>query len=70
MLRQKVKEIRHNKKAKGIELYFYRKPSQEVCDSLKSQGFRFHSGKGCWYQKINQQIVDYVNANFVEAADV
>lgn len=40
-----------NYELNGIELYFESKPSREVLDYLKQNGFRWHNMKKCWYAK-------------------
>lgn len=35
----------------GIELYFDEKPEEAVREELKSNGWRWHSSKKCWYTK-------------------
>jgi len=44
-----------NDQLKGVELYFEGKPSQTIIDSLKSNGFRYHGGKVCWYAKQSEK---------------
>lgn len=43
--------IRENQELNGIEVVFSEKPSQEVIDILKSQGFRWSFKKRLWYYK-------------------
>lgn len=47
-----------NKELNGIELYFDKKPSQTIIDSLKNAGFRWHSFKKCWYAKQNKKTLE------------
>lgn len=35
----------------GLEISFTQKPSKSVLDSLKAEGFRWHSAKKLWYAK-------------------
>lgn len=35
----------------GIELYFEEKPEESVREEMKSNGWRWHSAKKCWYTK-------------------
>lgn len=35
----------------GIEVYFPGKPSDSVRTNLKANGWRWHSKKGCWYNR-------------------
>lgn len=41
--------IKNNEQFKSIELYFEGKPSEETRNILKSNGFRWHGIKKCWY---------------------
>lgn len=40
-----------NKELNGIEVIFESKPAQEIIDSLKNNGFRWHRVKKLWYAK-------------------
>jgi nicotinamidase-related amidase len=40
-----------NESQGGVEIYFTRKPAQEVIDDLKSNGFRWAKYNKCWYKK-------------------
>jgi hypothetical protein len=42
-----------NQELNGVELYFNSKPVQNIIDSLKTNGFRWHNFKKCWYAKQN-----------------
>lgn len=42
-------EINHD--FNGIEVYFPGKPSESVRNALKESGWRWHSKKGCWYNR-------------------
>jgi len=44
-----------NDELKGIELYFDSKPIQNIIDSLKNVGYRWHNFKKCWYAKQNER---------------
>jgi len=44
-----------NDQLKGVELYFEGKPEQTILDGLKSNGFRWHNGKKCWYAKQSEK---------------
>ena len=46
-----------NDKLKGVEIYFDGKPSQTIIDGLKSNGFRYHGGKVCWYAKQSEKTI-------------
>lgn len=47
--------LEKNQEKKGIELYFDAKPSKEVLDMLKLNGFRWHREKKCWYVKESEK---------------
>ena len=49
-----------NEKLNGIELYFDGKPSEEVRNVLKSNKFRYHSQKKCWYAKQSETTMTVV----------
>ena len=40
-----------NENLNGIEITFESKPSNEIRDSLKALGFRWHGQKKLWYAK-------------------
>jgi hypothetical protein len=40
-----------NEAHKGLEISFTKKPEKSVLDSLKAEGFRWHSVKKLWYAK-------------------
>ena len=40
-----------NEEHNGIEIYFDNKPAAQTRDTLKSDGFRWHNAKKCWYAK-------------------
>ena len=42
-------KIIHNEKLNGIEIYFPGIPDLKTRDILKSNDFRWHRVKGCWY---------------------
>ena len=44
-----------NNELNGIELYFDKKPLQNIIDSLKNAGFRWHKLKKCWYAKQSEK---------------
>jgi hypothetical protein len=50
-----------NNELKGIELYFDAKPIQSIIDGLKSNGFRWHNFKKCWYAKQSEQTIEIAN---------
>lgn len=38
----------------GIEIYFDKKPNDEVCAELKDNGWRWHFTKRCWYTRLTK----------------
>ena len=42
-----------NEEKQGEELYFEQKPSYEIIKELKSNGYKWHNVKKCWYRKLN-----------------
>ena len=44
------KEIKNEEK-NGIELYFEAIPTKEEREALKSNGYKWHNVKKCWYNK-------------------
>lgn len=44
-------QVKINQDFNGIEVYFPGKPSDDVRTALKSAGWRWHSKKGCWYNR-------------------
>lgn len=44
-----------NKELNGIEIIFGSKPTQEIIDSLKNSGFRWHKVKKLWYAKNTEE---------------
>lgn len=51
-----------NLELKGIELYFTNKPKASIINLLKENKFRWHNVKKCWYNKINDKVMDLVNS--------
>ena len=43
--------MKENTEHKGLELYFDGKPSADILDILKDNGWHWHSTKKCWYIK-------------------
>ena len=43
--------MKENTEHKGIELYFDGKPSADILDILKGNGWHWHNAKKCWYAK-------------------
>lgn len=48
-------EIKRNQEKNGTEIYFDGKPCEEVRQALKSNGFRWHSVKKCWYGRTDEK---------------
>lgn len=46
-----------NEKLKGIELFFEGKPTQEVREEMKVNGFRWNVKKLCWYAKQTEKAI-------------
>ena len=46
-----------NAERNGVELTFGEKPSEDVRNSLKSVGFRWHSQRKLWYAKQNAETI-------------
>lgn len=46
-----------NNELNGIELYFEGKPSQEVREEMKLNGYRWNGKKVCWYAKQNKKSI-------------
>lgn len=46
-----------NNELNGVELYFNGKPSQEVREEMKINGFRWNGKKVCWYAKQNNKTI-------------
>lgn len=51
-----------NDKKNGVELYFSGKPSEEVRDRLKANGFRWTRNKKCWYAKQSEETLQLAEA--------
>lgn len=43
--------MKENTEHKGLELYFDGKPSTDILDILKNNGWHWHNAKKCWYAK-------------------
>ena len=43
--------MKENIEHKGLELYFDGKPSADILDILKGNGWHWHNTKKCWYVK-------------------
>ena len=51
-----------NEEKNGVEIYFTGKPSEEVRDNLKSNGFRWSKYNKCWYAKQNEDTLNFANS--------
>lgn len=50
-----------NNELNGVELYFNGKPSQEIREEMKDNGFRWNGKKVCWYAKQNNKTMVLAN---------
>ncbi|MGM8331798.1 hypothetical protein [Clostridium perfringens] len=55
-------EVTYNEEKNGIEVKFNTKPAQEVINSLKANGFRWHSIKKIWYAKQTKERREFINS--------
>lgn len=46
-------EIKRNIEQNGIELYFSKKPAQDVILKMKAALWRWNHKKNCWYQRMS-----------------
>lgn len=51
--------VKLNEELNGVELYFSGKPSEEIREQLKANGFRW-SKRGFWYAKQNTKTLAYI----------
>lgn len=56
-----VEKVILNEDKNGIEIYFTGKPSEEVRNNLKSNGFRWSKYNKCWYAKQNEDTINFAN---------
>ena len=47
--------VKFNEEKKGIELYFNTKPTREILNTLKANGFRWSKYNKCWYIKDSEE---------------
>ncbi len=63
-----------NNEFKGIEIYFDSKPTQAVINTLKSDGWRWHGLKKCWYAKQSNKTIEtaekIINGGSLEVKEV
>lgn len=48
-------QVLKNEAQNGLELYFDTKPEQQVIEALKTNGFRWHNVKKCWFTKASEE---------------
>ena len=63
--------MKENTEHKGLELYFDGKPSADILDILKGNGWHWHNTKKCWYVKdtaSSRQIANQLVKKPVKAA--
>lgn len=48
-MRNYMPVIKYDDEHNGIEIYFEEKPSEDILEKLKSNGWRWHRQKKCWY---------------------
>lgn len=51
-----------NEEKNGVEIYFSGKPSEDVRNNLKSNGFRWSKYNKCWYAKQNEDTLNFANS--------
>ena len=57
-----IEKIVMNEEKNGIEIYFTGKPSEEIRNNLKAQGFRWSKYNKCWYAKQSQDTIEFANS--------
>ena len=55
-------KVIYNQEKNGVELYFHSMPSDEIRNQLKTNGFRWHRMKKCWYAKQNDDTTQVVSS--------
>ena len=57
-----VKEItfKLNEEKQGLEIYFPSKPSEEIRNTLKNNGFRWGKYNKCWYKKNSKGLLETI----------
>lgn len=58
---EEVEKVVLNEEKNGVEIYFTGKPSEEVRNNLKSNGFRWSKYNKCWYAKQNEDTINFAN---------
>lgn len=56
-----IKVVLNNEK-NGIEIYFTDKPSEDLRNNLKSNGFRWSKYNKCWYAKQSDDTINFANS--------
>lgn len=51
-----------NEEKNGVEIHFSGKPSEDVRNNLKSNGFRWSKYNKCWYAKQNEDTLNFANS--------
>lgn len=51
-----------NEEKNGVEIYFNGKPSEDVRNNLKSNGFRWSKYNKCWYAKQSEDTLKFANS--------
>lgn len=54
-------EVLKNEEFKGLEVYFENRPNKNILDYLKSNGFKWHTIKKCWFAKDNEKNQKVIN---------
>jgi hypothetical protein len=57
--------LKRNEEKNGIEIRFPEKPSKEIRETLKGQGWRWSPIGECWYIKYEKQLLTWAE-DFVE----
>ena len=53
-----------NEEKNGIEIYFEKKPSDDICNKLKTNGWRWNRPKSCWYNYYSDRAIRFYNEIF------
>lgn len=51
-----------NEEKNGVELYFNNKPSEEIRNNLKANGFRWSKFNECWFTKQSDKTIGFANS--------
>ncbi|CEQ01695.1 Uncharacterised protein [[Clostridium] sordellii] len=55
-------KVELNEDKNGVEIYFSNKPSEEVRNNLKANGFRWSKYNKCWYAKQSEDTLNFANS--------